>query len=483
MARDTATGLTVRGSEFEYTTLRRRGRGRYAPVASQKFTLRDKAGKDLDILATSDTDTPAMISGIRAGLKKIEQPISIALPAGQVLLRVATLPTSDNAELASMAQLQVDKLSPFSAENTVMSHEVLAQSATASSVLLAVSQLKPVAQLGTILANAKVFPQRVDVATLCWHRLLMDADELAKQGCQITILRDTSAYDLVVTVDQVPVLFRSLGNEADVTDQDVYSEIEYVLTTLEAEHGVGEIERLLICHWGDEPTGLGTELANVVSAEVAVKPFTELPPLCEGLARRSLDEDRSCINLAVEGWGEAASGRRLRNKLVTASAAILLIWLGTLGALFGSLRMQNSEIAKLKDEGAGLSRPAARAREMRDMLQLWDRYTNERYSAKTCLDEISWHLPHQPGRDASRGGPMRGITELKAVTYDNDQRKMMKIRGEAMESTSVYNYQEALQKSQYFADVKLDGPRRLSTGRQSFTIAISLPSDGRQTRR
>lgn len=471
MARELATGLTIRRSTLECTILRR-GRRRHTVVDSRTADIKVEDGVEVSLPLATDSDVAAISAKIRAACGKIEGPVSVALSPRHVLMRVVELPTVDEDEVAGMVQLQVDKFSPFPTDATIVSHEVISKTENASCVLIAIVERKTVDSVGAVLTAARIFPQRVDIETLCWLQLLRDAKELSQQGCQVTVLQDVSCCEIIITQDGLPVAFRSLGETGDIPDEDIYSEIEYSLTTLEVEHGIAEAQGLSLWHWGAKPRELMHILEEKLPFEVRCKSFESLPSLSEGLARRFLDDKPKGVNLRLPEWHAEQSNLRLRKNLVVASVAALAIWLAAVLALFGAIQFGKRKLADLETIRSEIEEPANRAREIRSMLRMLqsaEQSTNRPCSALDCLDTIARAVPHDPS------GGMKGINEIKLFHYDSVKRKQVEIRGEASDPNYVYDFEKSLNNSGMFSKVELKGPRRLPRGNHWFSILLDLP--------
>lgn len=460
MAKEFVTGITVRGGVLEGTSLRH-GRGNKAVVMdSMRVDLREGDAPVPDIFDGSAVEPGSALSGkIKAACRPAKGLVAFALPSEHVLLRVLNLPTINDAEIAGMVDIQVDKLSPFPADNTITSHEILARGDTSSTVIVAAARRNMVDALGSVMGGASLFARRLDVETLCWLELLAEAGEMAEEGCRIVMLRDVRTTDLVALRDGLPIVMTSMGRTDQLSDEDMRAELDYVLTALEAEHGVARVDSLSLWHWGPEPRALVAAIKDMVQGNVAPHPFDSLPSLSEGLARRTLKEG-SFLNLAPAEWDAGEKRVQFKKNLTAATVAALGVWLVIVAAVIAGFRIQRHRIAAGEARLAELKEPARDARRLKNLLDLVERYTTRKHSALQCLKEVSRLMP--------------GAIELSLFKYDNEKGRQVQIQGESALANSIYDFEEALRGSQLFETVQLDGPKSLRTGKHSFSITLSL---------
>ena len=127
MANSWITGVCVQQNRLEWTVLRR-------VKESWEISTQGNAG-----LSASEGEGVGISAGaLKPYFRHFKGKISVALPTGRVLLRVALLPSTDGAELRGMAELQTDKFSPFPVESVASSAEVIDASGTSSLVAMAV---------------------------------------------------------------------------------------------------------------------------------------------------------------------------------------------------------------------------------------------------------------------------------------------------------------------------------------------------------
>ncbi|MCX6995933.1 MAG: hypothetical protein NTV49_02340 [Kiritimatiellaeota bacterium] len=322
----------------------------------------------------------------------------LAAPAEQALLRVLRLPTTDPAELHSMAELQLDKFSPFPAEHMLTSVETLAQHDQTSRVLIAAAQREMLDALGAPWLQAGCLPDSVDVDLLgWWHHLGARGCGAAPDGeVLLLLLLRAAGVDLIAVQAGQPVLFRSFGSAADAANglsgADLLEEINYTLITLEAEGGAAQPHFSVWCA-ADAPPELAEALRKLPGEPAEFHELKELPPLSEGLARRAAQPAGRQINLAPPGWAVARRQRRIQRRITLLATLLAGVWLLGLGVLIVGNLIQRQRMAGLKATLARLEKPADRVREQLERVQTLEQYTDHSRSVLEALREISQCLP------------------------------------------------------------------------------------------
>lgn len=460
MADDLITALVVRRGALEWTTLHRR-KGRLDVVAQETAAFEMPAGG-------ADLNAPEVVERLKPICARLKGRIAVALPSEQVLMRVVRLPTMDAAEIRDMAALQVDKFSPFPVEQMAVSQELLAQAEGATRVMIAAAQQEHVAKLGAVLQGAGLWPREVDVEVLGWWRLLKQAQKIPAEGPHILMVMDGPATELIVARDGVPVLVRSLGSQAHLAPAESASELaeelNYTLTTLESEWGVQAAGAVRVWHRGELEVEFLARLRASIDLEVDPCRLGDLPPLSEGLCRRAAERAEHMIDLAPPEWKVSLQSRKLKRALLAAGGAFLLLWLLAAGALVGAVQVEKRRLAAARAELEGLQEPARRVEQMKEQVRSLDRYTDRTFSALECLREVSRVLPE--------------AVDITAFSYKKYGE--VNIRGEADASDPIYDFFQALEKSELFPTVKPEGvtqQQRQGRMRSQFKVTVELPGE------
>jgi hypothetical protein len=240
MSDDLITAVVLRRGALSWTTLQRK-KNRLDVVEHKTATFAWPAG-------VTDWQAPEITERLKPLCAQIKGRIAISLPTESALLRVVRLPTVEVDEIRDMASLQVDKFSPFPMDQMAVSQEILHQQEGASRVVVATAPLDAVARWGGILQAAGLSPREMDVDILGWWRLLKQEKQVADDRPPAAAAdgggrhRTGGGAGRGAGADAIPgrarrrVLRRMRPRLAE--------ELNYTLTMLEAEWGLGGVSSL-----------------------------------------------------------------------------------------------------------------------------------------------------------------------------------------------------------------------------------------------
>lgn len=461
MANDSGqiTGLVTRGQRLDYTVVRRR-KGR--PEVEDQGTV------DLPS-PWGDMSSPEAIEALKEALGKTKGFRSVALTTERALLRVVDLPTTDPAEMPDMVELQVEKISPFSLDQVVLSHETLSEQGPVSRVLMASVQREVIEQAAAPFEAAGHLPNRVDLDVLGWWELIRDAGHVPDQGRQAYLLLDQEGTELVVTQDGVPVLFRALGGHEYSDEQAWFEELAdeaaYTLAALESEWGLMPVNHLQCWHWGEQaPRPLFDLISKETGLTISAERFESLPCLSEGLARRAAREGTPPLNLALPEWALGRRSKRTRRHVAIGVSALLAVWALVILSLFFLVRQGRTSTQTMEVSAQRKETDAGEVRRLKGRVDALEKRLDRRYSALECLREISVLLP----------------AEVEISTFMYKKSSDVSIRGQAPATTPVHNFVEGMEKSSLFTEVKTEDIRsRMVSNRRQTTYRLTgvLPSE------
>lgn len=461
MAGDRVTGIFVQGETLEWCTVRP-SKGGGKAVRGDRFSLREATG-------TPEGEEPAesaVVDAIRARCARVKGAVVLGLPDDQVLIRVVALPTVDDEEIAAMAGLQADKFSPFPIESMVVSHEVLRRDEASAIVAIAVARALVADDTGQRLKAAGLTISRVDAAALARIQVLRDAGEIPSEERHLAVVLEDGNADLMVFDGGTLMVTRHPGDMGPTDKEgfveEILSEIDQTLMSMEIEHGGGAPASVAIWCRGAEPHHLARELADRLPCRVDAKELDTLPAISSGLATRHLLRGDG-LDLTPPAWRLSERAASFRRRVVAGIASIAALWLLCAGAIFGGLYYEEQRLANLEAERDRVATPAMEVRTKRRRLFLLKRYTQQRLSALECLREISIVQP-------------RGI-DLTIFSYRSAE--SLKISGEAEDVNRVYDFKNKLDTSKLFPGTTLQGPiydRRRK--KNTFDIEIQLPEIG-----
>lgn len=401
-------------------------------------------------------------------LESIKGDISVPLRSSDLLMRVMELPATQVDEIADMAALQIDKISPFPADQLAYSHEVLQLADDTSLVLMATARRSCIDSLGDTFKEKGIHIHSIDSRDLGWIQLLNDAHHISSNGCEIIILDDGIEFSLIVTSNGIPLAFRTLHAEADdlanAMDEIIY-EIGYTLTTLDTEHDLKPPSS--IQYWSQ--TGMSTALRGQLAAKSGLRvqqhSLSELPPLSEGIVRRAL-ADHSRIELIPREWIEHEKSEQLKKKAIFASSVVGGIWLALLLIFFTVYKVRDLQLSRVQKRADTIAPKAQQALQNRQKLKALKVYTDRSDSALECLREITQLLPP--------------LSDIELVSYNYDKSKGVSIRGTASQDGQVDDFFVVLAKSGLFERVKDQSmSTQTSKGirRTVFSATMTLPAE------
>jgi hypothetical protein len=300
------------------------------------------------------------------------------------------------------------------------------------------------------------------VSVLGWWRLLSDANLVRPSGRQPILLRDGPDCDIIVAQDGVPLTIRALGAAGGLSEEDfaaeVAREVAYTLTSVEVEYGPNPLAPLALWHGGDVPGLLVERLRSDCSIEVETRALSSLAPLSEGLARRAAARE-PLLDLSAPAWRTAERAARTRRKLVGASALIVALWLMGVGGAVVGVQVQRQRLSSAQKELSRLETDAAGVRDLMNRVRALSVYSDRTHSALECLLEITRLQP--------------AAVTLNSCVYK--KAKSITLTGDATAASAVYEFKQALDKSELFGPVALEGPSRDRSGKEIFRLTIQLP--------
>ena len=461
MAAKVLTSIAVRDHSLEWAILHKVGEKQSIPPT--RSVELDLGENQKDLLTGIRSERDRLIEEIRTKCGRIPAPVSIGIPASWVLLRIAELPSGTPDEIKSMAELQIDKFSPFPIDESAFSYEILSEQDGRCRLLLSAIRTDTINLLADALKAAGIEPKWVDINLLGWWKLLQDAGKVHQTGIQIFMIREEATCDLIITSNGVPLAMRALSGMADLpaseADEEIARETALTLASLDLDRDGGVPASFSLLHRGDSPSGLIGIFATQFQIDAQPEPLDALPPLAEGLLQRTVTRTAGRMDLAPTAWLQTETALRTKRRVILFSIIAASLWLTGMLALFGGLQLQRNRINSLTGELTELKAPAEKVKAVRERTQGLTKYMDRSFSGLECLREISDRLPP-------------GIT-LKSFNYHKN--KNLEISGEADEYALIADFKKDLELSKLFVASDLSRTRRTREGKEEFKITCTLP--------
>jgi len=392
--------------------------------------------------------------------------ITVPLRTSELLMRVMELPAVEEDEITDMVGFQIDKISPFPSDQLAISHEVLRQTEETSLVLMAAAKRSCIDAIGDIFKEKGVRIHGIDARVLGWMKLLEDEGHVAGDDCETFIIDDGIDFSLVVVESGIPVAFRMLDTQTDdmnAVDELAY-EIGYTLTLLDTEHDLPSPSAIQFWSHGDLAKGLIAKLSEKSGLPVHHHPLDSLPPLSEGIIRRTMAGE-SRIELIPTEWVEHERRKQLRRKFTLISSSIAAVWIMVLLVFYSIYKVRDMRLNRVEKRIAAIEPGARQALENRQKLKALKVYTDRSDSALECLREITQMLP--PGN-------------IEFASYNYKKGKGVTLRGTAGNDETVYDYFEALTASSLFdrlKDQSVNAKTIKGVRGAVFSVTLELPTE------
>ncbi len=471
MARSSITGLRVRDTFLEWTTLGF-GKNGVEVLASQKVQMEG-------LLAGALADPLPRAEAIRRQCPGLTGVVTIGLAPSQMLMRVVELPTNDPAEMADMVKLQVDQFSPFPEDRLAVSCEVLNVTKTSCRVLIAAVPKEQVELLGALFRPVGLTIRRIDAEIMAWWRLLADVHAIPGQGRHLLLLLEPCGGLWIAVQDGLPQAIKAISPIEGLTPEEYAEELAgdmgSLIVSLDLEHGMVPVGGL-DCWSRDLDVGvIVTRLQQDLGPTVRQQSLETLPSLSEGLARRMFVPPftahvraagmHAVLDLVPAAWRATATSRRLYKRIFLVGGVALGIWLvGVVGFLVG-FQWNGLQLKRLDEQLVALQKPADDVRRLQRQVYAFENYLDRQRSALECLREISSVLPQ----------------DVDLTSFQFKKGKTISLGGEARAVEPIYDFKKSLDKAALFKNIEMGSTqpsKRKDLTVQTFQMNVQL-SEGK----
>ncbi|AKJ64000.1 PilN domain-containing protein [Kiritimatiella glycovorans] len=362
------------------------------------------------------------------------------LGSREVFLRIVDLPSTEDDELAGMAELQLDATCPFPAAQLYYDYEVLERRERSTRAAVAAVRrdridrcLEEYRERGSWLCG-------MDVAVLAWWSMIRPRVSLPDEGVSTVLMFEGGGVDMLLCSEGSPVALRVLDGPEGEDDESraarLARELEYTLASLESDLGELPGPARIEVWSGAEEESLAAALAKRTGAEAVYRDTGELEPLAAAVARRA--EAGRGVNLVPEAPRRQRRERIGRRRFYKATAALAGIWAALLLSGWVAWELRQSAVEELRAKAESMAAPAEEAREIQRRIRSMEQFGDRSRSALECLREVSGLLPE-------------GV-ELSAYHYRKN--RALALRGSGPDDQTVYEFFERLATTELFAELR-----------------------------
>lgn len=392
----------------------------------------------------------------------IKGQVTVALRSSELLMRTIQLPTVNAEEIADMVSFQIDKVSPFPIDQLAIAHETLRISDDSSQVLMAAAKRKQIDAIGDTFEKKGTRIQSIDARVLGWLYLFADEGRLSNESCEVLLIIDGIDFVLIILSEGFPITFRPLDMKLDdmtVVDELSY-EIQYTLTTLAAEYNLPEPDTLHCWTLEPIPAPLKTKLESTCGLKIQDNDLTKIPPLSEGILRRTLSAENR-IELIPREWVEHQQRLKLRKQFTAIAGSIAAVWIAVLLIFFSVFKVRDMKLAAVKADADAIAPLARKAEANQKKLKALKVYTDRTDSSLECMREITLTMP---------------VGDIEFVSYNYTKDKGISLRGSGRDKSLVTDFFTSLNKSPLFDGIKNESVNeKTSKGVRRAVFSVTLP--------
>lgn len=361
------------------------------------------------------------------------------LPVNQVFLRVLHLPPGDSAELASMLELQLEKVSPLPVAQVVWSYEVLSDASAAERTvaLVVVARSAAEAFLGG-LAPTGFLPDRLEVPLL--HQVATDppAGTVTRLYCQVLgqELVCLTAWWQEHRLESLSLI--RVPNQAQGTT--------LLLEQLGRLAWAGEMEGWLGSkpHWEliiepEHAPPWEAALRNWAQDACSVRPLAAPKEVAQLSASRAARREAT-MNLVPQDFATAYHQQFVDRLWMRGLGLLLVLYLVGVVVYAAAVQFYRFRADQLVQEVAQLAPAYTNAMTLKYRLQIAQEQSALQYAALDCLLAVSERLPHaltletfnfQGGNRLFISGMVAAGDQASVTEFNADLRKAM-VRGQPL---------------------------------------------------
>jgi type IV pilus assembly protein PilM len=403
-----------------------------------------------------------------------EKRVIVSISGIHSIYRVVNVPRLPKKLLDEAARREMERLMPVPLNELYTSWQSIGISDIETIICLVGMPRSTVDAMLDTLHQAGLQPEAMDVRPLALARVADERDALV-------INVQPSGFDIVVTIDGIPELLRSLPFPSDAASPDekvaeVKEELDRTIAFYNSSHKGSEITTKIAAFVSGE---LGEMMAETL--EHRVKPLPQLLSYADGL---NTSEYAANIGLALRQTRVDVSPARVNLNItpeaylpkpfpiiqlissafiIVAGAGILLFGIFTLRSYQATATLTNqiSSIQSQIELRQGTQAAIQGLQAQIDTIQkASSSFQQPLDSAKTQRAKVN--------TDISTGTSLLpGIVELNSLVYGTDG---LIVNGTAPDDTTVVDYVRALTNSGRFSQVLIQGMNEVEYNKWQFTL-------------
>lgn len=395
---------------------------------------------------------------------KVSDVITLGLSTADLLFRVKRFPSTNPEELSAMALNQIEKDAPLPIEEMVGSFEILGTDGEDTWVNCVAVPLEAVNRASSLVGATPTRIERVDAVALGVLEGFVARQWVGVEAgqCQVVFFEEGPHLTMAVLTGTWPLLIRTLGETQRIVASQLRQSVRLAFLQTNSEAGLAKPTRWVAVTDADSIRLALTALAAEFGCACELHPLQQLPSAAMGIARRT--SKGSPLNLFPEIWREQLAERRFRKTFQMSLVGVALLWLFTVGYLFGWPWYQNQRVKHLTTVVEQLEPDEKKVLDIRNRISIINRYSDRTYSPLECLLAVSQNLPN-------------GVI-LTSFRYNSVKRQVV-VEGQAQVTTMVYDFMDNLKQCAIFgANRLMSGPtqnRRLNTN--TFELGIDFYSE------
>ncbi len=347
----------------------------------------------------SSTETPPETVVAKSWSSMWQPKLNIAwLPTEKVFLRVMQLPGSDVAEIQSMVELQLEKISPMPVAQIAWSMELLAKRAedTLQTVIVIIVPRDVVEQFLGQLEGQKFLADRLELPVL--DELL--ATEAKEDG--LWIFPGATAASPYLIAWWYDGLLQNLTLYSSTIGQDlgalVKEQISQVAWTGELEGWLTSPPRWHLVADAGAAAIWEPVLTKSAGSPVEVIPLAPPKQIAAMTAKRAVHPNNS-VNLLPPEYAVRYRQQYVDRLWMRGLLAVVVLYLIGITIYFGALQVLNFQHSRIQNQVKGISQSYTNALKMEARIRVLEDRKNLQFAALDCWKAVADLLPPEVSID------------------------------------------------------------------------------------